>query len=118
MLIRRPNNSARTAAMYMLFTWFVHERRWREIREDHLSITRDMFFKVTRKKGHRLSRLALLADHLHATLGCGFEESPEELALAYMNNLAFAHGMKRLFCESYFVGTFGQYDTGAIRRLV
>jgi REP element-mobilizing transposase RayT len=104
--------------VYALHLVLVHERRWREIRENYLSITRDMFFKVTRKKGHRLSRLALLADHLHATLGCAFEESPEEVALAYMNNLAFAHGMKRLFCESYYVGTFGQYDTGAIRRLV
>jgi REP element-mobilizing transposase RayT len=75
-----------------------------------------MFFKAARQKGHRISRLALLPDHLHATLGCGFDESPEEVALGYMNNLAFVHGMKPIFCNSYYVGTFGDYDIRAIRR--
>jgi REP element-mobilizing transposase RayT len=103
--------------VYALHLVLVHEGRWREIGEDHLSMTRDMFFKVARKKGHRLSRLALLPDHLHATLGCGFQESPEEVALGYMNNLAYAHGMKPIFCQSYYVGTFGEYDMAAIRRL-
>jgi REP element-mobilizing transposase RayT len=104
--------------VYCLHIALVHEARWREIREEQLSITRDMFFKAARQKGHRISRLALLPDHLHATLGCGFNESPEEVALGYMNNLAFAHGMKPIFCYSYYVGTFGDYDMGAIRRRV
>ncbi len=102
--------------VYNLHLALVHEARWREIREDQLAITRDMFFKVARQKGHRISRLALLPDHLHATVGCGFEQSPEEVALGYMNNLAFAHRMKPLFCGSFYVGTFGKYDMGAIRR--
>jgi REP element-mobilizing transposase RayT len=109
--------SAHGRYVYALHLVLVHEGRWREIGEDHLSMTRDMFFKVARKKGHRLSRLALLPDHLHATLGCGFQESPEEVALGYMNNLAYAHGMKPIFCQSYYVGTFGEYDMAAIRRL-
>jgi len=102
--------------VYCLHLALVHEARWREVREKQLSITRDMFFKAARDKGHKLSRLALLPDHLHATLGCRFNESPEEVALGYMNNLAFAHGMKPIFCNSYYVGTFGDYDMGAIRR--
>ena len=104
--------------VYSLHLVLVHESRWREIREEHLAASRDMFFKAALQKGHKVSRLALLADHLHATLGCSFDESPEEVALAYMNNLAFAHGMKPVFCESYYVGTFGEYDMAAIRRLV
>jgi len=36
------------------------------------------------------------------------------VALSYLNNLVFAHGMKALFCFSYYVGTFGEYDMGAI----
>src|SRR4030095_13938989 len=103
---------------YNLQLALVHESRWREIREDHLVLTRDMFFKAARQKGHKLSRLALLPDHLHATLGCGYEEAPEEVALGYMNNLAFAHEMQPIFCASYYVGTFGEYDMGAILRTV
>jgi REP element-mobilizing transposase RayT len=103
---------------YCLHLALVHESRWREIREDHLVLTRDMFFKAALQKGHRISRLAILPDHLHATLGCGIGESPEDVALSYMNNLAFAHGMQPIFCASYYVGTFGDYDLAAIRRVV
>jgi hypothetical protein len=75
--------------------------------------------RLTSYKPFALDAIApptLLPDHPHATLACGFEQSPEEVALGYMNNLAFAHGMKPLFCGSFYVGTFGQYDMGAIRR--
>ena len=33
-----------------------------------------------------------------------------------MNNLAFAHAMKAVYEYSFYVGTFGPYDHGAIRR--
>ncbi len=102
--------------VYGLHLVLVHEARWREIREDRLTITRDTFLRAARKKGHRVSRLGLLPDHLHATLGCSFEETPEEVALGYLNNLAYGHGMKPLFCPGYYVGTFGEYDMAAIRR--
>ena len=38
------------------------------------------------------------------------------MALAYLNNLAYAHGMKEMYCRGYYVGTFGEYDMGAVRR--
>jgi REP element-mobilizing transposase RayT len=93
----------------------VHQERWREVRLERLEATRDMVLGVARKRRHRLSRLALLSDHVHVTLGFGYEESPEEVALAYLNNLAYAHGMKGIFTHGYYVGTFGKYDMGAIR---
>jgi REP element-mobilizing transposase RayT len=94
----------------------VHDARWCEVREERLEITRQMIAKVAARKQHRLSRAAILADHIHLTLGCGVSESPEEVALAYLNNLAYAHEMKPIYRFSYFVGTFGEYDLGAIRR--
>ena len=110
--------SAHGRYVYGLHLVLVHESRWREIREDYLAVSRDMFLKAALQKQHRVSRLALLPDHLHATLACGYKESPEDVALGYMNNLAFAHGMQPVFCASYYVGTFGEYDLGAIRRNV
>jgi hypothetical protein len=41
---------------------------------------------------------------------------PGEVALSYMNNLAYAQGMSEVFRYSYFVGTFGEYDLGVIPR--
>jgi REP element-mobilizing transposase RayT len=102
--------------IYGLHLVLVNDARWREIREDRLVITRDMFFKTARKKSHRVSRLAILPDHLHATLGCNFGESPEEVAFGYMNNLAFAQGMREIFSFSYYTGTFGNYNMQAVRR--
>jgi hypothetical protein len=102
--------------IYNLHLGLVHQARWCEVRRDRLEITRDMIFRTAQKKEHRLSRVSLFADHLHVTLGCGYEQSPEDVALGYMNNLAYAHGMEELYCYSYYVGTFGEYDMGAIRR--
>ena len=59
---------------------------------------------------------SLVPDHIHLTLGCQLEDSPEQIALSYMNNLAYVCGMKAVFKFSYFVGTFGEYDLGVIPR--
>ena len=42
------------------------------------------------------------------------DQSPMDVALAYMNNVAYAHGMKAVLRPSFYVGTIGEYDTGAI----
>jgi hypothetical protein len=44
------------------------------------------------------------------------QTSPEEVALKYLNNLAYAHDMQRLFQFGYFAGTIGPYDMDAVRR--
>jgi REP element-mobilizing transposase RayT len=101
---------------YNLHLVFVHCERWCEIRQERLSATRKMIIDTCRKKGHRLSRAAILADHLHLTVGCSLTQSPREVALALMNNLAYAHGMQSLYQFGFYVGTFGEYDLGAIRH--
>jgi REP element-mobilizing transposase RayT len=101
---------------YNLHLVFVAEERWREIRDPVLCKVRDMIESASCAKGHLLKRAALLPDHIHLTLGCNFSESPEAVALSYMNNLAFAQGMTPVFRFSYFVGTFGEFDLGVIPR--
>ncbi len=100
--------------VYSLHLVLVHDGRWNEIRDEQLDATRDMAFRAARQKQHRLSRLSVLSDHLHLVAGIPFDQSPEQVALSYMNNLAFAHDMQAVFCPSYYVGTVGEYDTGAI----
>ncbi len=51
---------------------------------------------VIRKTGS----VAILTDHVHLTIGCGLNESPEEVALSYLNNLAHAGG----FVGGYLAG--------------
>jgi REP element-mobilizing transposase RayT len=111
-----PQRSNHASYLYNLHVVLVHAERWNEVRRDHLQATCDMIFRCAQGKKHRLSRLALLADHLHLTLGVPYDICPQDVALGYMNNIAFAHGMRALFSYSYYVGTFGEYDMNAVRR--
>src|SRR5262249_6182471 len=99
---------------YNLHLVLVHEGRRNEIQDDQLDRTHNMALRVARQKQHRLSRLSMLADHVHLVAGIPFHLSPQEVALSYMNNVAFARDMQRVFSSSYYVGTVGEYDTGAI----
>jgi hypothetical protein len=53
-------------------------------------------------------RSALAVDYLK------IQDSPMEVALVLLNNMAFTQGMKPIFRSSFYVGTFGEYDRGAI----
>jgi len=85
-----------------------------EVRKSSLEAIRDMIFRSSDKHGRLVSRLSILADHLHLTVGCNIEESPSEVVVGYMNNLAYALEMKPVFRNGYYVGTIGEYDRGAV----
>lgn len=93
------------------------EAGWNEIRPSVLAGSRGMIIRAAAKHGWRLSRIGLLSNHIHVLLGAGVTESPADVALSLMNNLAYAHGMKPAFRFSYYVGTFGPYDRNAVRRM-
>ncbi|MEE8450982.1 MAG: hypothetical protein V3R99_03675, partial [Thermoguttaceae bacterium] len=112
--LARPRRSAYGVYWYNLHVVLVCDGRYMEIREDPLTAVRDMLLKATQKHGRLLSRASVLPDHLHLTVGCDVGESPAEVALGYMNNIAYVWGMKAVFQFGYYVGTFGEYDRGAL----
>jgi REP element-mobilizing transposase RayT len=71
--------------------------------------------RVARAKGYRLSRAAPMLDHLHLTLSIPPDVSPLEAVFAYQNNLAYLLNLGRIWKETFYVGTFGEYGMGAIR---
>ena len=101
--------------VYNLHFVAVHQERYAAIREEDWKRTSQMLQGVARKKEHRLSRVGLDLDHVHWTIGCPLEESPLEIGLCYLNNLAFAHGMRPLYQFGLHVGTFGTIGMGAVR---
>lgn len=114
--LARPVFSEHGRYVVNLHVVLVHAERWRDVKEESLDATRDMVLKAARQKGHRLSRLAILADHVHLALGVTYERAPEEIVLSYLNNLAYTHGMQPVYQFGYYVGTFGEYDMAAVRR--
>ena len=69
-----------------------------------------------RKRGYAISTRSVMPDHLHLALRGNIEQSPEEIALAMMNNLAYAFGQNPIWQSSYYAGTLGGYDMDAVRR--
>jgi REP element-mobilizing transposase RayT len=113
--LRKPSFAAHGEYWHNLHVVIVNEARWMEIREDVLCNISDMIERVAAKHEYRLSRVGLLADHIHLTMGCPVDRSPEDVALGYLNNCAYACGMTPMYKFSYYVGTIGEYDRGAVR---
>ena len=86
------------------------------VHEDVLRKLRSMIIRSCAQKQHLLARIGLVSNHMHLLLGCNNVCSPQSVALALMNNMAYALGMKAISEFSYYVGTFGPYDRNAIRR--
>src|ERR1043166_1677929 len=81
-----------------------------------LEKNRDTVPHIGTKKGYSVSTSSVLADHLHIALRGTLEHSPETIALAFLNNLAFALGQRAVWQAGYYVGTFGEYSMAAVRR--
>jgi REP element-mobilizing transposase RayT len=113
-----PRRTGQGLYWYNLHVVLVHRERWAEIREAVLGRVREMILKVCRVKNYALSRAGILADHIHLAVGCPLEVAPVDVALAFLNNLAYVHEMRPVFQYGAYVGTFGEYDQGAIHSEV
>lgn len=70
---------------------------------------------IADKKHHLLAIRSVMPDHLHLALRGNLEHSPQEIALAMMNNLAFAFGQNAIWRPGYYMGSFSEYDMNAVR---
>jgi len=67
------------------------------------------------KHQYQLAVRAWMPDHLHMALRGNIAESPAEIALAFMNNTAFAMGQNAIWQHGFYAGTFSEYDVRALR---
>lgn len=93
---------------------FENAEGWHDVSEDRLGRLRQVILASAKKKSWRLSRIGMLSNHIHILLGAGATESPQSIALSLMNNIAYVYEMKPILKYSYYAGTFGRYDRGAI----
>ena len=103
---------------YNLHLVLVTRERSRLVDRESLATLRDASLCIAETKGYRISALSVMPDHLHVALRGNIDHSPEEIALAFMNNLAHILGHAGLWKTSFYVGTFGEYDMWAIRQVV
>jgi REP element-mobilizing transposase RayT len=99
---------------YNLHLVLVVSARYRMGEPATLAKIRDTALRICTKKGYAASALVVLPDHLHLALRGAVSQSPEEIALAFLNNLAHALG-QRWWEAGYYAGTFGEYSMAAVR---
>jgi REP element-mobilizing transposase RayT len=114
--LSQPAASRSGRYWYNLHLVLVVETRYRVGEEKTLATIHDVSLRICAKKGYEASTLAVMPDHLHLALRGNIEHSPQEIALAFLNNLAHALGQRALWQRGYYAGTFGEYDMGAVRR--
>ena len=92
--LSKPQYSAHGPYWCNLHLVLAHQHRWNLVDDTVLRRIHDKILSICRARRFRLSRGGILADHLHVTIGCPFDQSPEAIALCFLSNLAFVHGMK------------------------
>lgn len=110
-----PTESRSGRYWYNLHLVLVTQERDRIVDQERLALIRDQTLRIAAKKGHTIGELSILPDHLHMALRGDIEQSPQDIALCYLNNLAYALGQKAVWQFGYYAGTFGEYDMGAVR---
>jgi REP element-mobilizing transposase RayT len=116
--LSRPTETNSGRYWYNLHLVLVVAQRYRLHDEDTLLKVRDRCLRISQKRGYALSALAVMPDHLHLALRGVIDHSPEDVALAFLNNLAFAVGQRPWWESGYYAGTFGEYDMDAVRTFV
>lgn len=111
----KPRYTAHARCTCNLHLVFVHADRRYEIREDIWVKVREMLRKASAGKSHLLSRVGIVPDHLHLSIGIQPDDTPQDVALSYMNNIAYVSGMKPVLMHGCYIAGFGEYDLGAIR---
>jgi REP element-mobilizing transposase RayT len=101
---------------YNLHLVFVASGRYRLGEQATLAKIRDTALRICIKKGYAASTLAVLPDHLHLAVRGAVAQSPEEIALSFLNNLAHVLDQRRWWEPGYYAGTFGEYGMAAVRR--
>lgn len=94
----------------------VQDRRNPMTRNETLETARKTCFKIARKHGYQIAELAIMPDHIHCMLRGNHAQSPQEIGLCYLNNLAYVLGYNRCWSEEFYVGTFSEYTVDAILR--
>lgn len=102
--------------LYNLHVVLEHAGDWHNTREGFLRRTERTILGVCDKHLLLLSRAGIVSNHLHLALGCNIGQSPTEVALCFLNNLAYAHGQVAIYKFGFYVGTYGNFDLGALRK--
>jgi REP element-mobilizing transposase RayT len=98
---------------YGLHVVLVVARRHRIGQREFLAGLRDRGIQAARVRDCGVKRVAIMPDHMHVAVRGAPGLSPLEIALGIQEETAGVAGC-RLWEDNFYVGTFGDYDCGAV----
>lgn len=113
--LETPNVTNSGRYWYNLHLVLVTEKRQRFYDFETLNQISRSCLALSKENMHWIKTRSLLPDHLHMAMRGDVESSPQDIALYYLNQLADAVGRKAIWQPSFYVGSFGEYDMGAVR---
>lgn len=111
--LAQPAESSHGRYWYNLHLVFVVIDRYRIGGHGFLNKLREQVLTIAENQDCSLKRAAIMPDHMHIALRGNPKLSPEEIALNLQNATAQAAGCL-LWQHQFYVGTFGEYDKGAV----
>ena len=113
--LSQPNESVRGRYWYNLHLVLVTSKRFRMVDQTRLAIIRDWSIKIAKKKAYSISRLSVMPDHLHVAMRGDHAQSPNDIVFGFQNNISYALNRERIWKDSFYAGTFGEYNMAAVR---
>jgi REP element-mobilizing transposase RayT len=113
--LSQPTPTARGRYWYNLHLVLVARDRTIPLSWQQFAVVRDRTCQVARAKGHRLAIVSVMPEHLHAAMRGNIEQSPQTIALTFLNELDTALGGTCHWRFGYYVGTSGGYNMDAVR---
>lgn len=113
--LAEPAASVSGRYWYNLHVVLVVAGRRRIAAFDVLGRIRDGILLIGDEQGYRIKAFSVMPDHVHIAVGGRIEESPEDIALVFLNRLSFLLGWNRIWKDEYYVGTFSEYAVDVIR---
>ena len=109
-----PAISSHGRYWYSLHVVFVVAGRYRVGEQGFLERLRERVMDIAKQLGCALKRVAVMPDHMHLALRGDPKLSPGAIAVELQEATAEVAGC-RLWEEGFYVGTFGDYDYGAVK---
>ena len=106
----------RSRYWYDLHLVLVTEERFRLSTENVLESILERLIAVRDRERYLFKSLQLMPDHLHLLFRANVEHSPAQIAETFQNETAAAIGL-RVWKDTYYVGTTGEYNMNAIRHV-
>jgi REP element-mobilizing transposase RayT len=87
--LSRLETSSHGAYWYNLHMVFVHRERWSTSNVFQLERVQQKIISVAKLNGLRLAAAGVLTDHVHLLAGCPYAQSPQNIAIEFLNALGF-----------------------------